>query len=362
VKKKILILLTDKMKYIPAAKVYLDALAGQSNEVHIVSWNRNGLPDEALGEDAVLHELRRPQPDQIPLRKKIPGYLTYRGFIIKTVREVKPDFIISVQISPLIIIADVILLHFRNRFLIDYRDAISINNPLVHRLTNMLSRHAKYTFVSSDGFRRFFDAPDALYTIHNITYEDGRFRDIRREAGGRNAQTIKVLYVGMIRGCRNMLELIEGLAEDSRFELVFRGVEQEDAKALRRICAEKKYSNVFFRGAYPSSRDRRDAFQAADMIVNIMPSERNRHCMHNKYYDGITFYLPQVCTAGTFNGEMAEQKGVGAALNPHSPRFADELYEYYRGIDWPAFYESCDAELARVKNEMEQTLALLKDI
>ena len=94
--------------------------------------------------------------------------------------------------------------------------------------------------------------------------------------------------------------------------------------------------------------------------------DRNNKTSHiamgNKYYDGIIFYLPQLCTAGSFMADRAVNSGVGVALDPYSDNFADSLYEYYQSIEFEEFFNCCDKELSVILNQVSDGEKKIKEV
>ena len=83
--------------------------------------------------------------------------------------------------------------------------------------------------------------------------------------------------------------------------------------------------------------------------------------MGNKFYDGLVFRLPLVCTKGSFMGETAEKYGVGIALDPDDPDFADKIYNYYMSLDEKSFSENCDAALRKILEEYNDAANAVKE-
>ena len=84
--------------------------------------------------------------------------------------------------------------------------------------------------------------------------------------------------------------------------------------------------------------------------------------MANKYYDGIIFRIPQLTMAGSFMGERATAKGVGIALDPAQPDYADRLFDYFQTLDREAFDRACDADLTVILAEFHRGQRVLREI
>jgi hypothetical protein len=84
--------------------------------------------------------------------------------------------------------------------------------------------------------------------------------------------------------------------------------------------------------------------------------------MGNKFYDGIVFYIPQLCNEGSFMGQKVETAGIGIALDPNKENFADLVFEYYNSLNWEDFNVMCDDTLKKVVAEYSEGTEIIQDI
>ena len=82
--------------------------------------------------------------------------------------------------------------------------------------------------------------------------------------------------------------------------------------------------------------------------------------MGNKFFDGVIFQIPQICTKGSYMGEKAEEYGVGVALEPVADNFADEVFRYFNSIDDLSFNRNCDLLLKKVIYDYERTVKCIR--
>ena len=64
---------------------------------------------------------------------------------------------------------------------------------------------------------------------------------------------------------------------------------------------------MFFHGEY-KPEDRYTFVRSTDLIHNIYKDRNMMLAMGNKYYDGLIFYIPQLCMKGSFMGEKCAEK------------------------------------------------------
>ena len=82
----------------------------------------------------------------------------------------------------------------------------------------------------------------------------------------------------------------------------------------------------------------------------------------NKYYDGLIFYIPQLCMRGSFMGEKCTENGVGFECDPFDDDFSDAIYNYFGKIESLSFRRSCDKELEKVMKEFDEGKKLCRAI
>lgn len=130
---------------------------------------------------------------------------------------------------------------------------------------------------------------------------------------------------------------------------------------MEQYARNKKYNNVFFHGAYMPT-DRYEFAKNTDMIHNVYDcGHTTGNAMGNKYYDGIIFGIPQICTAGSHMGDVVTERQVGMAVSLDGNNMADEIWAYYHDIDWEKFEAKCADALECVLNEQKMTKARLLD-
>ena len=101
-------------------------------------------------------------------------------------------------------------------------------------------------------------------------------------------------------------------------------------------------------------------FFMVNIIHNIYCDGNTMLAMSNKYYDGIIFRVPQLCMVNSFMAKKAKDNGIGFQCDPADPSFADRIYGYYNQIDWNNFELNCDNELAKVVNEYDAGITVIK--
>lgn len=358
---KILLIGFTKLAYMPYMNFYLEQVSRENNEVHLLYWNRDEKEEIPLPYDVKLHEYRFYQEDEVAKIKKTKSFLGYRKRAKQLMLRERFDLIIVMHTLPGVLLYDILKKYYDKKYILDYRDvtfeSIRLYKGIIHKLVN----YSIATFVSSDAFRVYLPEKDNIYTSHNVLLDSLKNRDIRRFKE-RCIKPIRIRYWGFIRHENINKAVIDRLANDNRFELHYHGREQETARNLKKHCKKYGIRNVFFHGEY-RPEERYKFAKDTDLIHNLFDNDKvMKPAMSNKFYDGITFYIPQICNEGSFMGEQVVESQIGYKCNPYTPSFADEIYDYYNTIQWSIFEENCNKKIDKIISEYQNGIDMLANI
>lgn len=337
------------------------SLLSKENELHLISWNRSGTPDAGvpagITKSFVFDEHIE---DADALKSKLPRFARFRKFALGIIDSEKYDRIVVLHSTPGITILDRLSGEYRGRYILDFRDVSHESHGFYRKLISRLSRNAGLVFASSSAYMQYLENSGGVLLKHNLLPSELSGERRKRNSTG----PIAVRYWGMIRHEQANLAMIDALGGDQRFELHYHGREEEVAERLKLRVKERGYGNIFFHGAY-FTEERASFAAATDLIHNVYENDfATIGAMGNKYYDGIQYGIPQICTKGSIMGDEVEMKRLGLAVNYESPNLADEIHLYYEGINSLSFLDSCAKELESIELENnkadEATLAFFK--
>jgi len=350
---KILIVGFTKIKYMPYANFYLEEVCNDKNEVHLITWNRDCAEDIKLNYNVKIHQFNRFQQDEVKKIKKIGNFIRFRNYAKRIIKNEKFDLLIILHTIPGILIYDILKKKYKNQYILDYRDVTFEKLFLYKKIIDKMVINSSATFISSDAFRKILPECEKIYTTHNILIESLQYRNIRLNLPRGNLP-IRIGFWGFIRHYNINLEIIKKLANDKRFELHYYGREQETAYKLKQYCLDNNIKNVIFHGEY-NPNDRYNFIKNIDIIHNIYENDGNTdYALGNKFYDGIIFYLPQLCNKGSFMGEIVEKYNVGCTCDPNKQSFVSEIYNYFQNINNEKFRANCDIALRNILNEYNE--------
>lgn len=350
---RILIIGFAKIKYMPYLNLYLDNIDREKNDVELLYWDRDSSPDKALPEDIKAHRFFEELSDEVPKVVKIKSFLHFRSYAKSVIKTGNYDFVIVLTTAPAVLLNNILIGKFRNKFIFDYRDYTLEKLSIYKKCVKLLVENSYLTVISSEKHKQFLPISPKIQLVHNFTGDSLNHRDIKKSFSKDRNAPIRFSYWGVIRNKETNLLVIKQLANDPRFDICFYGRKQKTAESLEQFCKDNSIENVRFAGEY-IEKDRYEFVKDTDLLYNLYSADGTAGmAMGNKYYDGIIFYLPQICSKGSFMGERVEQYGIGLAVDPASQTFADDLYEYFYSINEIDFRENCDRALDEIKKEYD---------
>jgi len=345
----------------PYLHFYLNQIDVKTAEVHLLYWKRDENPDVELPEGVTGHAFEYSMSDAIPLRKKIPGIMKYGRFAKRTIKELNPDFLIVLHSTTAISIYGLLKGKYKNRYIFDYRDVTYEQYGWYKKRIQNVILYSALSFTSSEGFRKYLPETAKLLSSHNLSNASFH-NEILLTRKLRKQQPIRIAFWGMLRNQKVNEALIQAIGNDMRFELHYYGRAQGGMLALMQECT-KKYANLFYHGEY-QPKMRLEMARNTDMLHNLYNNtDKTSHiAMGNKYYDGILFSLPQLCTRKSLMGSLCTRYGLGIECDPTEKDFADQVYNYYMSLEETSFFSACDKELARVLDEVETGSQKIKEV
>lgn len=361
---KIAFLGFSKIKYLPYMHSYLDQIDKDKNEVHLIYWDRDEAIDDEVPKGVIPHCYKCYMLDSFPMRKKVGPISGYGKYAKKIIREICPDFMFVLHSTTAITIYSLLCGKYKGKYIFDYRDVTYEKHQFYKHLIAKIVSNSVYTFTSSDGFRVYLpEIPEKVLTSHNLLRSSLSKHDKYKGRIKRlDTEPIRIAFWGMIRQREFNEVIINRLGGDKRFELHYYGrVSKLFEDTLRR--SQEVYSNIFYHGEYiPSDRD--EFADKTDILHNLYSNNDATMplAMSNKYYDGLIYYLPQLCMKDSYMGDMCEKHCIGLTCDPHKDGFADNVYEYYRNLDLREFEEKCDITLDAILAQVENDETIIRSI
>ncbi len=340
---KIALILPGSVWYAPYVRIYTKILDEQNVDYSIISWNREG--DD------------KPEGFQynVPCAKGhgSAGWKAYKGyirFIKKTVREQGFERLIVFGPQMACLLSTYLLLHFRGRYMIDYRDLSIEQKPGFKQLFSLMLKFSRANVISSPGFKRCLPKRD-YYLSHNFDINAVKAVIKKSEDGNFNTtKAIEVLTIGAIRDLSSNMEVVKSLANKDGVKVSFVG-KGTAADRISEYCKNEGINNVSFTGFY--QKEEEAGFVKNATFMNIFYPRKISHdtALSNRFYNSLIYKKPMIVTKDTTQGDYAERNRLGVVLSDCS-----NLYEELKSFlneDYNAYVERCNSLLKSFMADQE---------
>lgn len=342
---KIALILPGSIWYAPYVRIYTRILDEQKVDYSIISWNREG--DD------------KPEGFQynVPCAKGhgSAGWKAYKGyikFIKKTIKDNGFDRIIVFGPQMACILSAYLLLHFRGRYMIDYRD-LSIEQKAGFKLLfSVMLMYSRANVISSPGFKRCLPKQD-YYLSHNFDVD--AVKAAINETVGESflvEKPIEVLTIGAIRDYCSNIEIVKALANKENVKVNFVGKGGTSDK-IAAYCKDNGITNVSFTGFYQKYEEAGYVKNAT--FINIFYPRVITHdtALSNRFYNSLIYKKPMIVTKHTTQGDYVENNRLGVALNDCSSLY-DVLSNFIKTENYEGYCKRCNTLLQTFLKDQEE--------
>jgi len=337
------IIFTLNIEYAPFLNKYTDILIKEGIEFEVIYWER--LETDITCEwPSIVYKKRGKLGDSKII--KLISFFKYRLFLIKTLKNKKYDKLIVLTTLAGMIIFDLLLFKFRDRYIFDIRDYTFEKNYLFRFLENFIIKNSRFTAISSNGFKEFLPKSDKYIVSHNIILDE------IENVSKRNIQNMPIfnlVFIGAVRHLKIDIQLIDLFGNDDRFKIYFHGYGIGYDNLNKYVGSN--FTNVFLTGKY-NRKDKPKLLKNASVILSYYSKDNyaNLFALPNKYYDALIYNIPLWANPEVYVGKRAIKAGVGIdiLLDSSSP---ERIYNYLIQLNYKKFKVNCRNELKNILNE-----------
>lgn len=279
--------------------------------------------------------------------KKVIPMLKYRNIVKNIIRENSYDKIIVLSTLPAVLLKDVLLKDYKNKYILDIRDYTYEKYLFYKCIVMKLIDSSYFTGISSKGFLRFLDSNDRLIYTHNITNEDAEVEDYKVL---KLNEKVNIGFVGGVRYFKENSTLISKL-DPNIFELYYIGYRHADCD-LEKYCSENAISNVHFRGKF-NNEEKPMIYKDIDIINSLYGdfSLEVTTAIPNRLYDALLYKKPILVSKGTYLADVVVNKGIGLAVDIFNDDINNILIKYIEDLDYDTFLVNINLFMREIKKE-----------
>ncbi len=350
---KICILSCVNIRHMTLISLYTEYLREKNIPFDIIYMDKYGEEEDFPAEHKYVFVNK--VNHQLPKPIKALQYFKFRGFAKKILEKNQYDFIIVWNDIAIFMFADYLAKRWKNKYCLNIRDYLREKQKWVFNRFKQAIDNARFTTISSDGFRAFLPPHDYIQ-VHSFNAAVLKELPPRTRLCGLEAP-IRISFVGNVRFFDINKQLMDTFAGDNRFVLCYFGT---NADILKAYADEHHIQNVKFHDRFPVS-DTIKFLDDSDMINNLYGSGviSLDTAVSIKLYHAAYCRMPILVCKGTYMEEITHKYGIGFAVDTIDARLPDALYDWYHSIEFDRFDASCARLLEKAKEDNTRLAATL---
>lgn len=340
---KVCFVFMGNMYLCPYITKYIEYMNCMNVDFDILYWNRDDIKENIKAKNLYSFNFQLKAEDSNI--KKLKGYWKFKKYASKILSDNNYGGVILLQTAAGILLQQILKKKYYKRYILDIRDYTMEKNKFFYYIERYVINNSNITVISSEGYKSFL--PNYNYVIvHNIRTID---KKICTSIRNRNKKKNKLVigFIGYIHYQEQNKRLLKIFKNDQRFELHFIGKESEK---LLPFCEQNNIGNVKLIGQFPPEKILK-YYQDVDIIHNLYGNKTPvlDYALSNKLYFAAQLGMPILVCPETFMEKISLEYGFGYTFEMSNLQAVDELYNYYKNIDWQKFLSGCDKFLQKIE-------------
>ncbi len=336
---KILIVSVADRRHMTPAAIYRDIFKDKGIDYHILCTNRYG--ETFCDENTTLFPMI--MEAGVSKIKKAIYFRKFKKFAINFINKNRYDFIVVWNENTAIILNKFLYKKYYKKYCVNIRDVVSSRISFLQKLLNKRLKYcmdgAVYSTIPSPALEDEYKDCKNVYVLFNngnSTINKAK----RRIDFVKQGESIRLSYMGAVQGSaiETYKRLIDIFSCDERFILSFYGSGNQE---LAEYLKNKNARNVKVFGPFPPEKTS-NILDETDIIIAYYANGLVKNALGIKGSYGPQLYIPQICDPQTYWATQCEKYGFGFAVKDENT-LPNDLYNWYRNLDFNKFKEGCKA-------------------
>lgn len=341
---KVCILSAVNIRHMTLISLYTDRLKKAGIEYDIIYMDKYGEDEyfEASNKYIFKNIIKQSQPKII----KALRYLRFRSYAIPILKRNKYDFIIVWNDVAIFMFADYLVKSWKGKYCLNIRDySYQIKFKLLFNRFEKAIKNSKFATISSDGFKAFLPKHDYIQ-VHSLNMQV--LKNIKpRVSFQAEDKPIRIGFLGYVRFFELNKKLLDIFKNDNRFELHYYGTH---ANVLKEYAFINEIKNTEFHDTFPVSETNL-FLEKIDLINNLYGnnSVSLKYALSIKLYHGTYNRTPVLVNSETWGEKVVNKYGIGYVVGEISPKMKDDIFNWYRSLDFNYFNYGCERFLNKIE-------------
>lgn len=340
------------LKHMSLISLYTKYFDENNISYDLIYLDRYGIDEENNAENVYKLKVKR----DIKSKKiyKLIDFIKFRNFASKHIKSNKYKFVITWQLTTAYILFGV--LGRGHKYIVNVRDYIMENNPVIKFMLKRLVNKSFMTTVSSAGFYEFL--PDYKYIKVNSINEKIISKIVQSDYKTNNKK-YKIGFIGNCRFFDACYKLIDAFKNDERFEVWFSGTNSE---VLSKYAKNNGVENVFTTPAF-APEDTIRIMSEFDVVNSAFGNDSTdcRLLIPIRLYTAVALLKPMLVNFETQLSKEVDEFGLGFSIRTYN-NLSNDLYNYLTNLDRNKFKENCDFYLEKSRRENTEFYNKLKEL
>lgn len=343
---RICIISMNNLFLCPYINKYIASI-GQSVDKDLIIWDRHDAKEDIVGFDNVFKwSFRMDERDN--KAKKIVKFIKFNNFCSRIIKKQRYDKIIFLHNYSAILMINLLLRRYKNKYIVDIRDYSFENNFIFYHLQKKIIENSGMCVISSAAYKKFL--PNYNYVLcHNDPNINKELIEKVRNRSRKDSDPIQISFIGLVRFIEQNKKIIDIFGNDKRFVLAFYG---QNSEVLKEYAHQKDIKNVIFKGRFEPS-ETSNFYLSTDVINNYYGNQSPSliYALSNKLYYAAIFHMPIMVCKNTYMEEITRQYLFGIKIDEINKECVDRFYEEYCAINTAEMARGCDLFMKQVEND-----------
>lgn len=316
----------------------------------IIYWAKDSSNNECGAENSFKYS------GKVPVEggklSKIKHYFLLMNFAKKIIKQNKYEILIVYPTQMAWLLRSLLRGKYKGKYLLDIRDYAGENNLIIGRLTAEAVKNSGLCTITSPAYSNYLPKGCDYVVSHNLQEINAELIKSYRTREFDKNKPIVLSFIGTIRFLAQQKKIISIFGNDSRFIVKYIG---RGSEALKEFCEAGNYKNIELVGQFDRS-ELGNFYMGTDMAINAYGNEDPAlvYALSNKLYSAALMGMPVLASPNTYTAEIVEKYNFGYAIDLDDPNCADELFNYFQGLDRDKLIAGCDAFMSKVYGEEQQ--------
>lgn len=345
-KKKICILSAVNIRHMSLISIYTQLMKQNGIEYDIIYMDK--YDEEEHFECAHRYRYVNKIEKNWPSIVKMVKYMMFLPYAAKILNANQYDFVIVWNDVAIFMFADYLSRKYPGKYCLNVRDNMWYDKTVLSKRYEKVFKNAAFSTISSRGYLDFLPKGVSYLPIHslNLAVLEGmkRHNGLRKEG-----EPIRIGFIGYVRFFERNKKMLDVFANDPRFELHYYGTK---ASVLQEYAEEKNIRNTVFHDSFPVE-DTKIYLEKIDIINNLYGNEtiNLQKAISIKFFHALYSRVPILVCDHTYVGQLAQDVGIGYEVTEINEQMKEDLYKWYRSLDFHVMAQHCDGYLEQVINE-----------